>query len=41
MAEYNSHETLNIYPSLNAVPLNDQQFTLNKISQVLINWWDY
>ena len=34
MAEYNSHETLNIYPSLNAVSLNDQQFRLNKISEV-------
>ena len=29
MVEYNSHETENIYPSL-----NDQQFSLNKISEV-------
>ena len=27
--EYHSHETVNIYPSL-----NDQQFRLNKISEV-------
>ena len=29
MIEYNFHETVNIYPSL-----NDQQFRLNKISEV-------
>ena len=29
MVEYNFHETVNIYPSL-----NDQQFRLNKISEV-------
>ena len=25
MVECNSHETNNIYPNLNAIPLNDQQ----------------
>ena len=29
MIEHNSHETENIYPSL-----NDQQFRINKISEV-------
>ena len=30
--EYNSHETHNIYPNLNAITLNDErQFRLNKI----------
>ena len=29
MVEHNSHETVSIYPSL-----NDQQFRLNKISEV-------
>ena len=31
--EYNSIETPNIYPNLNAIPLNEQQqFRLNKIN---------
>ena len=34
MVECNSHETNNMYPNLNAIPLNDQQqFRLNKISE--------
>ena len=34
MAEYNSHETHNIYPNL-GVSLSDQQeFTLNKINEI-------
>ena len=35
MAECNSHETCNVYPNLNAVPLHDQQqFRLNKINEI-------
>ena len=39
MAEHDSHETPNMYPNLNAVPvtaaLNDQQqFQLNKINEI-------
>ena len=35
MTERNSYETLNIYPELNAIPLNDQQqFRLNKINEI-------
>ena len=35
MTECNSHETHNIYPNLNAIPLNDQQqFRLNKINEI-------
>ena len=35
MTECISHETRNIYPSLNAIPLNDQQqFRLNKINEI-------
>ena len=40
MTEWNSHETHNIYPNLNAislnlVPLNKQQhFILNKINEI-------
>ena len=33
--EYNSNETLNIYPNLNAIRLNgQQQFSLNKINEI-------
>ena len=35
MVECNSHETHNIYPNLNAIPLSDkQQFWLNKINEI-------
>ena len=35
MTECSSHETHNIYPNLNAVPLNDQQqFRLNKNNEI-------
>ena len=35
MVECNSHETNNVYPYLNAIPLNDQQqFRLNKINEI-------
>ena len=34
MAEFNSHETPNMYPNLNATLSNDQQFRLNKINKV-------
>ena len=35
MVEWNSHETNNMYPNLNAIPLNDQQqFRLNKINKI-------
>ena len=35
MTKWNSHETHNIYPNLNAIPLNDQQqFRLNKINEI-------
>ena len=35
MTECNSHETYNVYPNLNAIPLNDQQqFRLNKINEI-------
>ena len=35
MAEWNSHETHNVYPTLSATPLNDQQrFRLNKFNQI-------
>ena len=35
MTECISHETRNIYPNLNAIPLNDQQqFRLNKINEI-------
>ena len=35
MTECISHETHNIYPNLNAIPLNDQQqFRLNKINEI-------
>ena len=34
MVECSSHETLNMYPDLNAIPLSDQQqFRLNKINE--------
>ena len=33
--EHDSHKTPNMYPNLNAVPLNDQQqFRLNKINEI-------
>ena len=31
---FNSHETPNMYPNLNATLSNDQQFRLNKINKV-------
>ena len=34
MAECNSHKTHNIYPNLSATPSNEQQFRLNKISEI-------
>ena len=40
MTECNSHETLNIYPNLNVIPLNavlqndQKQFRLNKINEI-------
>ena len=35
MTKCNSHETHNIYPSLNAISLNDQQqFRLNKVNEI-------
>ena len=34
MAECNFHETHNIYPNLSATPSNEQQFRLNKISEI-------
>ena len=35
MTECNFHETHNIYPNSNAIPLNDQQRSrLNKINEV-------
>ena len=34
MAEYNSHETPNMYLNLNAIMSNKQQFRLNKISEI-------
>ena len=35
MVECNSHETNNMYPNLNAIPLNDQQqFILNEINEI-------
>ena len=35
MVECNSHETYNIYPNLNSIPLDDQQqFKLNKINEI-------
>ena len=33
MAEHDFHETLNMYPNLNANLSNDQQFRLNKINK--------
>ena len=34
MTEWNSHETHNIYPNLNAIPLNDQQqFKFNYLNE--------
>ena len=37
MIECNSHETHDIYPNLNAIPLNDQQqLRLNKINEIKI-----
>ena len=33
--KYNSNETLNIYPNLNAIRMNgQQQFSLNKINEI-------
>ena len=37
--KHDFHETLNMYPNLNAIPLsanisNDQQFRLNKINEI-------
>ena len=33
--ECSYHETHNIYPNLNVIPLNDQQqFTLNEINEI-------
>ena len=34
MAEFNSHEKPNMYPNLNAIPSNEQQFRLNKIIEI-------
>ena len=35
MTECNSHETNNVYPNLNAIPLNDQQqFRFKKINEI-------
>ena len=35
MTECNSHETHNIYPNLDSIPMNDQQqLKLNKINEV-------
>ena len=34
MAEYDFHETPNMYPNLNANLSNDQQFRLNKINGI-------
>ena len=34
MAERDFHETLNMYPDLNANLSNDQQFRLNKIIEI-------
>ena len=35
MVECNSHETHNVYPNLNAIPLNDQQqLRLDKINEI-------
>ena len=35
MTECNSYETHNIYPNLNAIPLNNQQqFRLNKMNEI-------
>ena len=35
MTECNSHETHNIYPNLDSIPLNDQQqLKLNKINEI-------
>ena len=35
MNECNSYEAHNVYPNLNAIPLNDQQqFRLNKINEI-------
>ena len=35
MTECNSHEAHNIYPNLNAIPLNDQQqLRLNKFNEI-------
>ena len=35
MNECNPHEAHNVYPNLNAIPLNDaQQFRLNKINEI-------
>ena len=35
MTEWNSYETHNMYPNLNAIPLNNQQqFRLNKINEI-------
>ena len=35
MVECHSHETNNVYPNLNAIPLNDQQtFRLNNINKI-------
>ena len=34
MAECNSHETPNMYPNLNAIISNEQQFRLNKINEI-------
>ena len=35
MTECSSHETQNIYPNLNAIPLNDpQQIRLHKINEI-------
>ena len=34
MTECNSHEAHNIYPSLSAAPLNEQQVRFNKINEI-------
>ena len=34
MTECNSHEAYIIYPNLSTIPLNEQQFQLNKINKI-------
>ena len=34
MAEYNSHETPNMYPNLSVAPSSEQQFRLNNINEI-------